>query len=205
MSALLAVLLSPTAVLCSASPLNLVVTVYNGWQEKMTGVAMRHAVLGAGEVGGLVGGALARIGHPVTLIVRPGRQDHYPERLSVESNTLGSFEAPVRVTDRLDEPFDIVWITVKATALEAALETVPEQGLGSGVVVPLLNGIDHVARLCERYGPERVFRGRSESKPSSSRRGKSGSSLLLRTWKLRRASRRKNGGRSCAASCVLPG
>jgi len=39
---------------------------------------MRHAVLGAGGVGGLVGGALAKAGHPVTLLVRPGRRDHYP-------------------------------------------------------------------------------------------------------------------------------
>ena len=120
---------------------------------------MRHAVLGAGGVGGLVGGALAKGGHPVTLLVRPGRQNHYPDQLTIESATLGTFEAPVRVTDRIDEPFDIVWITVKATALDAALETVPEQDLGSGVVMPLLNGVDHVARLRERYGPERVLPG----------------------------------------------
>jgi 2-dehydropantoate 2-reductase len=43
--------------------------------------------------------------------------------------------------------------------LEAALEAVPEQGLGGGVVVPLLNGIDHVARLRDRYGHERVLPG----------------------------------------------
>jgi ketopantoate reductase len=29
---------------------------------------MRHAVLGAGGVGGLVGGALAKAGHPVILL-----------------------------------------------------------------------------------------------------------------------------------------
>ncbi len=120
---------------------------------------MRYAVLGAGGVGGLVGGALARAGHPVTLLVRPDRQRYYPELLTVESKTLGTFEAPVRVTDRLDEPFDVVWITVKATALEAALDAVPEQKLGDGVVVPLLNGVDHVAQLRERYGPERVVPG----------------------------------------------
>ena len=120
---------------------------------------MRHAVLGAGGVGGLVGGALARAGHPVTLLVRPGRRDHYPARLSVQSETLGDFEAPVRVADRLDGQFDVVWITVKATALETALEAVPEQELGGGVVVPLLNGVDHVGRLRDRYGPERVLPG----------------------------------------------
>lgn len=120
---------------------------------------MRHAVLGAGGVGGLVGGALAKDGHPVTLLVRPGRRDHYRERLIVESDTLGTFEVPVRVADRLDEPFDVVWITVKATALEAALGAVPEEVLGSGVVVPLLNGVEHVAQLRERYGSERVLPG----------------------------------------------
>ncbi len=123
------------------------------------GWAMRHAVLGAGGVGGLVGGALANAGHPVTLIVRPGRRDHYPERLSVQSQTLGRFEAPVRVADRLDEQFDAVWITVKATALEEALAAVPPEKLGDGVVVPLLNGVDHVERLRDRYGPERVLPG----------------------------------------------
>jgi 2-dehydropantoate 2-reductase len=46
---------------------------------------MRYAVLGAGGVGGLVGGALARAGHPVTLLVRAGRRSYYPSFLSVES------------------------------------------------------------------------------------------------------------------------
>ncbi len=120
---------------------------------------MRYAVLGAGGVGALVGGALAKAGHPVTLLVRAGRRGHYPERLSVESEALGSFEAPVRVTDRLEGQFDAVWIAVKATALEAALDAVPPEELGAGVVVPLLNGIDHVKELRRRYGPERVLPG----------------------------------------------
>src|SRR5215212_10538083 len=114
---------------------------------------MQHAVLGAGGVGCLVGGALAKAGHEVTLLVRPGRRDDYPERLTVESETLGRFEASVRVADQFDGQFDIVWITVKATALEVALRTVPPEKLGDGVVVPLLNGIDHVERLRDRYGP----------------------------------------------------
>ena len=86
---------------------------------------MQHAVLGAGGVGGLVGGTLAKSDHPVTLLVRPGRRDNYPELLTVESEPLGIFEAPVRVADRLDQPYDVVWITVKATALEEALAAVP--------------------------------------------------------------------------------
>ena len=120
---------------------------------------MQHAVLGAGGVGGLVGGALARAGYEVKLLVRPGRRDHYPERLTLESETLGSFQAPVQVADRFDGEFDIVWITVKATALEVALRAVAPEKLGDGIVVPLLNGIDHVEQLRDRYGAERVLPG----------------------------------------------
>jgi 2-dehydropantoate 2-reductase len=123
------------------------------------GLAMRHAILGAGGVSGLVGGALAKAGHPVTLLVRTGRRDHYPGRLSVESETLGSFEAPVQVADLLDEHFDVVWITVKATVLEAALTAVPSEILNDSVLVPLLNGVDHVGQLRESYGAERVLPG----------------------------------------------
>lgn len=120
---------------------------------------MRHAVFGAGGVGGLVGGALAKAGEPVTLLVRPDRRGLYPERLSVQSEAFGNFETPVRVADRLDEWFDIVWITVKATALEPALGTIPPEELGDGVVVPLLNGVDHVEQLRDRYGAGRVLPG----------------------------------------------
>src|SRR5215212_6342587 len=120
---------------------------------------MRHAVLGAGGVGGLVGGALAKTGHPVTLLVRTGSRDHYPGQLSVKSEMLGAFEVPVQIADLLDGHFDVVWITVKATALEAALRAVSPEKLGDSVLVPLLNGVDHVEQLRDRYGAERVLPG----------------------------------------------
>src|SRR5215203_6051831 len=120
---------------------------------------MRHAVLGAGGVGGLVGGALAKAGYRVTLLVRTGRRDHYPGQLSVESEMLGAFEAPAQIADLLDGDFDVVWITVKATALEAALRAVSPEKLGGSVLVPLLNGVDHIEQLRESYGAERVLPG----------------------------------------------
>ena len=108
---------------------------------------MRHAVLGAGGLGGLVGGALARAGHPVTLVVRGPA---HPQTLAVESGVLGNFEVPVAVVTELREPVDVLWVTTKATQLEGALPSAPA-GLVEGTVVPLLNGVDHVARLREVY------------------------------------------------------
>src|SRR5258706_3937360 len=108
---------------------------------------MRHAVLGAGGVGGLVGGALARAGHPVTLIVR---DPAHPSRLSVKSAKLGDFEAAVTIATRLNQPVDVLWITTKAPQLEAALPSAPASFV-AGTAVPLLNGVDHVARLRAVY------------------------------------------------------
>jgi 2-dehydropantoate 2-reductase len=108
---------------------------------------MRHAVLGAGGVGGLVGAALARAGSPVTLIVR---ELSHPSRLTVESAKLGDFEVDVEVTTRLEQPVDVLWVATKATQLETALPSAPAS-LVEGSAVPLLNGVDHVARLREIY------------------------------------------------------
>ncbi len=116
---------------------------------------MRHAILGAGGVGGLIGVALAKSGESVTLILRPEALKAYPADLSLES-PLGSFRVPVDRAASVAQPYDVLWITVKDTQLESALRSItvaPEQ---LGAVVPLLNGIDHVALLRARFGHDRV-------------------------------------------------
>ena len=113
---------------------------------------MKHTFLGAGGLGGVVGGALARAGHEVTMIVRPGQAAAFPRRIKVESRKLGDFEADVMVAERLEGTVDVLWITVKATQLEEALTSAPATALGDSLVVPLLNGIDHVERLRDVYG-----------------------------------------------------
>ncbi|TML19620.1 MAG: 2-dehydropantoate 2-reductase, partial [Actinobacteria bacterium] len=50
---------------------------------------MRHAVLGPGGVGALVGAALARAGHDVVLLLRPQSIAAYPGHIRVESAVLG--------------------------------------------------------------------------------------------------------------------
>ena len=118
---------------------------------------MRHGILGAGGVGGLVGAALGQGGEAVTLIVRPGTEPSFPPALALES-PFGAVHTPVSVTARATAPLDVLWITVKATQLVAALGGVAADA-AIGTVVPLLNGIDHVARLRERFGADRVVPG----------------------------------------------
>jgi 2-dehydropantoate 2-reductase len=116
---------------------------------------MRHAILGAGGVGGLIGVALAKSGESVTLVLRPETLKDYPAELSLES-PLGSFSVPVARSATLDTPCDVLWITVKAVQLESALRSVTVKPDEIGAVVPLLNGIDHVALLRARFGHDRV-------------------------------------------------
>lgn len=116
---------------------------------------MRHAILGAGGVGGLIAVALAKAGEPVTVVIRPGTLKDYPAELSLE-NSLGTFRVPVERAESVAQPYDVLWIAVKATQLESALRSVAVKPEELGAVVPLLNGIDHVALLRRRFGQDRV-------------------------------------------------
>src|SRR5262249_6724563 len=116
---------------------------------------MRHGILGAGGVGGLIGAVLARAGEDATLIVRPETLAQYPKHLSVDSR-FGRFTVPVSVAVQPSTPLDVLWITVKATQLDSALASIPAEAQISAIV-PLLNGIDHVQVLRERFGRDRVI------------------------------------------------
>lgn len=112
---------------------------------------MRHGVLGAGGIGGLVAAVLARGGADVVLLMRPESLAGFPGRVAVESAVLGDFEAEVAVGSALDRAVDFVWVATKATQLEPALAVAPTERVADAIVIPLLNGVDHVALLRRRY------------------------------------------------------
>lgn len=119
---------------------------------------MRHAILGAGGVGGLIGVALASSGESVTMVVRQEILKDYPAELSLES-PLGSFRVSVDRVARVEAPYDVLWIAVKATQLDSALRSVTVDPSQLGAVVPLLNGMDHISVLRARFGRDRVIPG----------------------------------------------
>ena len=113
---------------------------------------MRHAILGAGAIGGLIGTVLGSLGEDVTVIVRPERLAGYPDTLTLERPS-GTLTAPAKAVARLTQPVDVLWIATKTYQLQAALEAVEA---APGTVIPLLNGIDHVAALRSRFGHDHV-------------------------------------------------
>jgi 2-dehydropantoate 2-reductase len=118
---------------------------------------MRHAVLGAGGVGAFLGAALARAGRDVLLLMRDESLARYGGVVRVKSVLLGDFEAELPAAARLERPVDVVWVATKATQLADALERVPKAAAEGSVIVPLLNGLDHVELLRRRLGVSRVL------------------------------------------------
>jgi 2-dehydropantoate 2-reductase len=117
----------------------------------------RIAVLGPGGVGAFVAAALSRAGTKVCVIAREPTVALIAERgIEVQSTVLGSFTAHPRCTPRLVEPVDFLLVATKATGLDAALERV---GTEPGLVVPLLNGLEHMESLRRRFGPGKVAAG----------------------------------------------
>ena len=104
-----------------------------------------------GGIGGLLAAAVARAGGTCVILLRPETLTGYPGRIAVESAVLGDFEIDVPATSTLERDVDVVWIATKATQLERALALAPAERVGGATVIPLLNGVDHVALLRARY------------------------------------------------------
>ena len=114
---------------------------------------LRHAILGVGGVGGTLGTCLAHLGDSVTVVVKPESYATYPEQLHLDS-PFGKFSASVARAKEVP-PCDVLWLTVKATQLDALKAIVKPEAVRA--IVPLLNGIDHLGMLRTKYGKDRVI------------------------------------------------
>ncbi len=118
---------------------------------------MNVAVLGPGGVGGLVAGVLAQAGIDAVVVAQESTARTIAERgLSVRSVMFGDFNARVRACARLQEDVDVLIVATKAAGLDGALERVEVE---PGLVLALLNGLDHLAVLRKRFDPETVLAG----------------------------------------------
>jgi len=123
---------------------------------------MRIAVVGAGGVGGLVGGFLARAGAEVAFVARGAQLAALRERgLRVES-PRGSFHLP-RVEASDDPaalaPADVVLVAVKGWQVREVAPRIGTLLAKGGFALPLVNGVDAADVLARALGEERVVGG----------------------------------------------
>ena len=118
---------------------------------------MTVGILGPGAVGGVLAAGYLQAGVDVVCVARPATADVI--RSSGLTLRQGQNATTVRpaVATELREPVDLLLITVKAPALDEALDRIeaPPQK-----AVPLLNGIEHMDTLRERL-PETKVAGAS--------------------------------------------
>jgi 2-dehydropantoate 2-reductase len=116
------------------------------------------AIVGPGGVGGLVGALLTRAGHDVVFVARPETAARLNAGgIEVHSVRFGDFTVPARAVEALASPVGLCVVATKATTLTDALERVPAGG--ADVILPLLNGVEHMGVLRGRYPDARVVAG----------------------------------------------
>ncbi len=124
----------------------------------------KFAVIGAGPVGGIVAAFLAKGGYDVTLC------DIVPELLApalepgiilegVDNLRAKVTRTTTNIDDLINDPPDVIFITVKATALPLIASAL-EGFVGEGrYVISWQNGIDTELELAQHLGNKTVMRG----------------------------------------------
>lgn len=118
---------------------------------------MRIAVLGPGGVGGLIAAALHHAGTPVLTIARERSAARIEQQgIHLRSVRFGELRAMVSTATRLTERCDALIIATKAPALQDALRRIDAP---PPLVLPLLNGVEHIGLLRSRFAPQTVAAG----------------------------------------------
>ena len=122
---------------------------------------MKILILGAGSIGGYVGGRLQQSGADVTFLVRPARREALQRAGLVIKSTKGDITQKVKTVLGGAEggPYDLVMLTCKAYDLDSAIEAVAPAVGPDTTVVPLLNGMRHIDMLAARFGDAKVAGG----------------------------------------------
>ncbi|MCO4851008.1 ketopantoate reductase family protein [Bacillus vallismortis] len=121
---------------------------------------MKFLVVGAGGVGGYLGGRLAEKGNDVTFLVRQKRADQLKETGLVIHSEKGdvSFQ-PALITVGETGQFDVVIIASKAYSLEQVIDDVKPFINRESVIIPFLNGYRHYEQLFTAFSKEQVLGG----------------------------------------------
>jgi 2-dehydropantoate 2-reductase len=118
---------------------------------------VKVAILGPGGVGGLLAAVLERAGGEVIVVARDSTAELISAQgLRVSSVRLGEIGAHPRAVTALQEPVDALVVATKATSLSGALQRISYE---PALVLPLLNGLDHIALLRSFFPAERVLAG----------------------------------------------
>ncbi|AHF06794.1 ketopantoate reductase family protein [Desulfitobacterium metallireducens] len=122
---------------------------------------MNIVVVGAGAVGGYFGAKMARVGIPVTFLVREKRYQQIKERGLHVNSVHGDFTIEplcVRSPKEVENP-GLVILAVKNYHLEGTLGNLATFVERGAKILPLLNGVQHMDQLISVFGRESILGG----------------------------------------------
>jgi 2-dehydropantoate 2-reductase len=118
---------------------------------------VKLAVLGPGGVGGLLAAALDRDGHEVIVVAQESTAAVIASRgIAVNSVKFGELQVHPRAVTTLADPVDALLVATKALGLDEALARIEVE---PALVLPLLNGLDHLSLLRRRFASDTVLAG----------------------------------------------
>jgi 2-dehydropantoate 2-reductase len=123
---------------------------------------MRVAVIGAGGIGGLYGGLLARAGHDVSFLARGAHLRAIQEHgLEVRSAEFGTFTVQGVASDDPADlgQADLVLFAVKTYDLDQAAQAAKQVLARDGGLLTFQNGLDAPDQVAEIVGKEHVLSG----------------------------------------------
>jgi 2-dehydropantoate 2-reductase len=123
---------------------------------------LKIVVVGAGGVGGFLGGALAKSGEDVTVIARGSHfQTIHEKGLSVESVSLGNFICSVKATENPSDvgAADLLLFCVKSYDTEEALQNIAPLIGEDTMVISFQNGVGREDKIAQKVGRVHVLAG----------------------------------------------
>ncbi|TPV21129.1 ketopantoate reductase family protein [Pantoea anthophila] len=122
---------------------------------------MRILMAGAGATGGYFGARLAQAGQDVTFLVRERRFQQLQTNGLVLQTPQGTekLEPQLIQARSLSDHYDLIIITVKSFALEQLMEDIAPAVGPDTLIMPILNGMRHIATLQQRFGDNKVIGG----------------------------------------------
>jgi 2-dehydropantoate 2-reductase len=136
---------------------------------RVTMESMKIVVIGAGAVGGWVGGRLAWGGHDVTLVGRQPLADAVkegglrllaPEDVPEPSITVQDINVTTSIAGAAEHgPYDLAIFTVKTFDTDDAIAEMLNADLGHPTILSLQNGVRSEDELARAFGSQRVIAG----------------------------------------------
>jgi 2-dehydropantoate 2-reductase len=123
---------------------------------------MRTLVVGAGAIGGYFGGRLLEAKRDVTFLVRPRRAAELAGSGLTIRSRFGDVNVPkpaAVLAENIRGTYDLILLCCKAFDLESAIEALTPAVGSTTAILPLLNGMCHLATLDQRFGADRVLGG----------------------------------------------